>query len=280
MLVISIFDITAQLFIFLMIKLMIKFKKCDLIIIFIMSKRVMREKNFRKIVLSVLTLFVLSIFNTNVFATDANNDLTLVVPSTNPAPITQGGNQLGTLFGANNGGGPGGGIYFELENVGTEAIVIDDWDINTDDQTSVNVWTRVGTYSGFEQSSAGWTLLGNDNAVVAQGADQPTPVAVGGLVIQPGEIYGIAMEGDGSWNYTNGDGTNEVYNNGVLELRAGSANNLAFNSGLFTPRVWNGVVRYSNAGPPAIIPSLGMWSLILLTIIVLTIAFGRFTKQN
>jgi len=72
---------------------------------------------------------------------------------------------------------------------------------------------------------------------------------VGGLVLQPGEIHGIAMGGPGgpAWRYTNGTGANQTYNNGALELRAGSATNAAFTAPLFTPRVWNGTVYYDIA---------------------------------
>ena len=68
-----------------------------------------------------------------------------------------------------------------------------------------------------------------------------------------------------------------VYNNGVLELRAGSANNIAFNSGVFSPRVWNGVVYYGPAGPPPVIPSLSFWGLMLLALtLVLFFSYSRF----
>ena len=59
----------------------------------------------------------------------------------------------------------------------------------------LNVWTRPGTYAGFETTTTGWTLLGTDSTVVAQGVDTPPSVAVGGLIIQPGEVYGIYCYG-------------------------------------------------------------------------------------
>ena len=198
-------------------------------------------KNYMSLIMISFLVLVSGISS----ATDANNTADLSTPSTNPAPIPNGTNSIGTLFGANNQGGDTGGVYFEIENVSADAISIDSWDVNVNDpQTTVNVWTRPGTYSGFEQSSAGWTLLGNDNTVVSQPVDQPTPVAVGGLVIQPDETYGIAMEGDGGWSYTNGDGMNQTYNNGTLELRLGSANNVAFSGSVFysTCMEWRGLL--------------------------------------
>ena len=237
-------------------------------------------KKNNKNLTSLLSIVLVALFSFNALAIDANNTSDLLAPSNKPQPVILGTNNLSTLFAANNGGDSGGGIYFELENVGSEAIVINSWDVNTENQTTVNVWTRPGTYVGFETTTAGWTLLGTDNSVVAQGVDTPTSVAVGGLIIQPGEVYGIAMEGDGSWIYTNGDGTNQVYNNGVLELRAGSANNIAFNSGVFSPRVWNGVVYYGPAGPPPVMPSLSFWGMMLLALTLVAFSYSRFYRNN
>lgn len=234
-------------------------------------------KKFTKQLLNITLLFTIFLMGiTTANATDADGTATLLPLSANPAPIPNVAGTIGTAFASNNGGDPGGGIYFEIENITTNPITITSWDINTDNQTTVNVWTRIGTYSGFEQASAGWSLLGTDNAVVQQGTDQPTPLAVGGLTINPGEIYGIAMEGDGSWLYTNGIGTNEVVNNGVLELRFGSANNIAFNSSIFSPRVWNGVIYYNVAATP--VPSLGFWALILFTLLLLGLASRRLIR--
>ena len=232
-------------------------------------------KNFS--IALIISFFSISVSN----ATDADGTATLTPLSANPAPIPSVAGSIGTLFGTDNGGDPGGGIYFEIENVGAVPVTISSWDINTNDQTTVNVWTRPGTYSGFEQASAGWTLLGTDSTVVAQGTDQPTPVAVGGLTINPGEIYGIAMEGDGAWLYTNGTGTNQIVNNGVLELRLGSANNVAFSSSIFSPRVWNGVVYYDVGAvlaPPTPVPSLSFWGLLFLTLTLLSFETRKIIK--
>lgn len=158
---------------------------------------------------------------------------------------------LTTLFTSNNGGSAGGGVYFELQNVSAFPITISSWGINTSSTTPVDVavYSRPGTYVGFETSSAGWILMGTAVGVVPSPVDTETLVPVGGLVLQPGEVHGIAMGGVGgpAWRYTNGTGANQTYNNGSLELRAGSATNVAFAAPLFTPRVWNGVVYYDLA---------------------------------
>ena len=94
-----------------------------------------------------------------------------------------------------------------------------------------------------------WTLMGNDPAVAGPGLNQPARVNVGGLVIKPGEQYGIALRCNNCANrYTNGTAglfpPGNVFTNGELEIHAGTTNNIAFSSAPFNSRVWNGTVYY------------------------------------
>jgi hypothetical protein len=176
-------------------------------------------------------------------------DLSGITPGTLNATT----GSLSTLLAYNNNGSAGGGTYFDLENVGAYPLTITSWDVNISFGTfNISVYYRPGTSQGFETSSAGWQLMGTDTGVVSFGPNNATPVNVGGLIINPGETYGIAMAGGPIWYYTTGTGSNQVYNNGVLELRAGSANNVAFSSSRFTPRVWNGTVHYEYNSPVAV----------------------------
>ena len=68
-----------------------------------------------------------------------------------------------------------------------------------------------------------WTLMGNDPAVAGPGLNQPARVNVGGLVIKPGEQYGIALRCNNCANrYTNGTAglfpPGNVFTNGELEI--------------------------------------------------------------
>ena len=111
----------------------------------------------------------------------------------------------------------------------------------------------------------GWTLV-DIETVVCTGQNLLTPLGVGGFTIQPGETIGIAMVNDGGrWEYTDGTGSNQIYNNGQLEIRTGSSYRPALQSpgSFFTPRVWNGTVYYSLGGPRPI-PTLSEWGLIAM----------------
>ncbi len=238
-------------------------------------------KIFNRILSNLTLLLIISLAGmVNANATDADGTPTLKPLSANPAPIPSVAGSIGTLFGSDNGlSGPGDGMFFEIENVGTDPVTILSWDINTADATSVDVYTRNGTYVGFQETMTGWTLLGTDNSVVAQGVDQPTPVAVGGITINPGATMGIAMISDGSWEYTNGTGpANQLFNDGVLELRLGTSGTapLAAGGSIFDPRVWNGVVYYNAA--PAQVPSLSFWALALLALALLVFATRKLAK--
>ena len=182
---------------------------------------------------------------------------------------------LTTLFASNNGGAATGGIYFDLAAVGTDNVTVTSWDTNLNSTFTgdVSVWYRPGTFSGFETSSAGWTLVGTATGVVSAGNNQPTPLNVGTLVIPAGTTYGIAITlsptgGSSGHEYTNGTGSNQVYNDGVLQLTAGSANNTAFSSSIFTPRVWNGTIHYNVANavvvPTPAVDKLGLAALFML----------------
>lgn len=205
-----------------------------------------------------------------------------------PAVVAASGS-LTTLFASDNNGGPAGGIYFDLDVVGPNNVTITSWDTNLDASFTgdVSVWYRPGTYSGFETSSAGWILVGTATGVVSAGTDVPTPLNVGALVIPAGTIYGIAISltptsGTEGHFYTNGTGSNQVYNDGVLELSTGSATNVAFSGPIFTPRVWNGTVNYdvANAVPPVAAPTLSEVGLAVLFFLFCVIAFGLLRRRN
>ncbi|HRW43480.1 MAG TPA: proprotein convertase P-domain-containing protein, partial [Flavobacteriaceae bacterium] len=67
---------------------------------------------------------------------------------------------LATIFGSDNGGSPGGAIYFDLI-VGPEDLGITDLDINTPDggAFTLSVYTTAGSYVGNEGNAGAWTLM-------------------------------------------------------------------------------------------------------------------------
>lgn len=152
---------------------------------------------------------------------------------------------LTSLFASNNQGAAGGGIYFNVINLGPTDAEVLSWDLNLAPAGAdlVQVYWRAGTFAGAETSIAGWAFVGSGLASdPANPIDTPKHLAVGGPVIPAFATIGIAMICTTSaWRYTNAV---LAASDGVLSLAGGTANNVAFSSPAFSPRAWNGTVYY------------------------------------
>ena len=161
---------------------------------------------------------------------------------------------LTTQFAANN---SFAGNTFDLEVLNPQGVQINGWDINLDSPNpteTVDIWWRNGTAVGNENNAAGWMLIGTDTGVVAQGLNNPTPVDVGEIVLDPG-TYGIYVDlvsyqgGINIISYTNGGPT--VYANADLSLTTNTGeNDGVFTGGSFFRREWNGTIHYEIASVP------------------------------
>lgn len=149
---------------------------------------------------------------------------------------------LSTLFAGGNGQT---GNMFDV--TAYTDITIDSFYVNVSSTGIMEVWWRVGSYVGFTGSQAGWNLLGSAN-VVNSGTNVPDLLAVGGLVIPAGQTYGLYVTFvSGSVAYTNGNGTNQIYENNDMKIETGYGG--SYFSLTFTPRVWNGTIHYTAGAP-------------------------------
>jgi MYXO-CTERM domain-containing protein len=168
------------------------------------------------------------------------------------APLTAGAQTLTTTLA---GGNSFNGNMFEI--VARDDITIDGFDVHiaTGTQT-IEVYYRAGSYSGFEGSSAGWTLAGSATVSGAgQGVATSVPIDVN-LDISSGSRYAFYVTNtSGTMYYTDGGTEGSVYaQNADLFFYEGIGKAYPFGS-TFRPRVWNGVIRYSkNSLPPTINP--------------------------
>ncbi len=158
------------------------------------------------------------------------------------------------------------GNMFNVTNTGTSPITITSFEGNVNSAVGLPVsfqiyyTTTATTYIGNTNNAGAWTLMGTANSISA-GANQPTIVPIGGLVLQPGETKGIYFVlssyniSTNSLRYTNG---NNTYNNGDLKLDAGIGKaNPNFTGTNFTSRTWNGTIRYNKLiGAPPIISQI------------------------
>ncbi|MCF8373289.1 MAG: right-handed parallel beta-helix repeat-containing protein [Bacteroidales bacterium] len=126
-------------------------------------------------------------------------------------------------------------------------ITLDSFYVNVSSTGIMEVWWREGSYIGFTGSNAGWNLLGSAN-VVNSGTNIPDLLSVGGLEIPAGETYGLYVTFvTGSVAYTNGNGTNQVYQDDNIKIETGYGG--SYFSLTFTPRVWNGTIFYTAGAP-------------------------------
>jgi hypothetical protein len=153
------------------------------------------------------------------------------------------------------------GNMFDVSNVTSSPITLTSFDGNVNaaagQMATFEIWYRPGSYVGNTNSSAGWISMGTATTTTA-GINQPTPVPIGGLTIQPGEIYGIyfvltSYPSPGSLRYRNG---NNIYNNGDLRITAGVGKGTPnFTGATFTGRTWNGRIHYQKfiGAPPVVV---------------------------
>jgi hypothetical protein len=176
------------------------------------------------------------------------------------------GSALTTLFGADN---SFAGNTFDL--VATVPMQITSFDVNLDTPGSVEtiaIYWRNGTANGAQDNPAGWNLMGTAT-VTSAGANNPTPVAIGGLNLIPGQTYGIYVDfqsyptSAASLLYTNGGPT--TFSNGDLSLTTyHGKGDPAFTGPSFFPRQWNGTVYYTAVNDAVPAPAMNPMGMILL----------------
>lgn len=162
-------------------------------------------------------------------------------------------NVITTTFASNNNFA---GNMFDLQ-VGANSLLITGIDVNLDNAGSTNnmisVYTRMGTYSGFESNAAGW-FLQDTVTVTSAGSNNATLVDLSDFVLDAGELYGVYVtlsnysQSGSHMLYTNGANT---YANGDLSLTLGiGKGDPDFTGGNFLPRTWNGSIYYDIQAVP------------------------------
>lgn len=121
---------------------------------------------------------------------------------------------------------------------------------NATELDSVRVYTREGTYEGFEQNSSGWELihdvLVNDLAVEGYGDFTELEDFVEPVFICAGTNRSFFVYSDVDVDYTNGADEGTVFvADAAMEILegVGLSDEFTNNTSIFSPRVWNGEVR-------------------------------------
>ncbi len=162
-----------------------------------------------------------------------------------------------TTFAANNAGATGYAVNFDANVTALDGIELCGLHLNMNTLTigtpfTLDVYTRRGTYVGFDTNPAGWTQVSGASATNAIGSQ--TYVQLNSPIYLPPGITGFTVVATGSaLAYTNGTGTNQTFSNADVTLSLGQVRTTLFSttSTLFTPRVLNVRLNYKDA-------SLGM----------------------
>lgn len=180
-----------------------------------------------------------------------------------------GAGDLTTTFLSNN---QFAGNMFDLTVKNVQPLLITAFDVNVTlpgTMQKISVYYREGTYVGNESNPAAWTLLGEAQGMSA-GQDLPTKVNIGGLVMNPGQVYGMYVfltdytvnpppAGVASMRYTNIPPAQTLYENDDLKLTGGvGKGSPPFTGSTFANRMWNGTVYYDVVPEPAALALLGL----------------------
>lgn len=166
---------------------------------------------------------------------------------------------------ANNGSG---GIFMDLTPT-TQALNVTRFDSVFGSTTvgaafQVQVWTRTGTYVGFQASNVGWTLVdtvsGNSNGNTAFNAITLNNV----ITLAAGQTTGVYLHsittGNGLRYFGTGTVSNTNFSNADLSLFSAHSRTgaVAFAGTMFTPRALAGAVHYTPVPEPATMAVLGL----------------------
>lgn len=171
----------------------------------------------------------------------AGQSTTLTANATGP------GSALTTTFAAGNNHR---GNMFDVTAVNT--VTITSFDAHPMSNTTIEIYYKSGTWVGFENSPASWTLVGSAS-VTAQPTGNPTPVPVAvNVTIPAGQTYAFYVTSTNtavSLNYTDGTTVGNVYaSDANIQFKEGAGLEYPFTNGTgstFTPRIWNGIIHYS-----------------------------------
>jgi hypothetical protein len=169
-----------------------------------------------------------------------------------PPPVCA---ELTTIYSNGNGGSNGGQFFFDMTVLNPAGINLGQIAVSTGESgpLTLSVYTMPTTYVGSTNNAAPWTLL-TSGAGVGAGLNQPSIADLTDVVIPPG-TYGVSLVLDVAhgFDYTNGTGTNQVYSNADVSISNGAANNVPWDPTPFTPRVFNGTLRYNCVGQAPVV---------------------------
>jgi hypothetical protein len=182
--------------------------------------------------------------------------------------------QAGLITTTFQGGNENEGAMFDL-SVFDSDIILTGVDLYFADlgTTTIEVYSRIGTYEGFEGSSVGWTVLSSTFVGSTNSSGTPTFLDLTDFGLLANTTYGMYFYSTNhavDIEYTNGD---NVYTNAVVSIKAGVGIN-DFHSRVYQSRTWNGTLYYDTTDVPE--PS----TFAIFAFGMIGLASRRFKKQS
>jgi PKD repeat protein len=156
---------------------------------------------------------------------------------------------ISTLFTGGNGlTAAGCGNLFEVQVANPNGIKVTSLDINTraavTTSVGIDVYITPGDYLANQNNSELWVKVSTGNGASAGGL-VATNIDVDDFYLAPGKYGVYVVYLSGGTHYTNGNGTNQSYQNCDLKIDLGVSKNTIFSGSAFNPRIWNGSIHYS-----------------------------------
>jgi hypothetical protein len=178
---------------------------------------------------------------------------------------------LTTSFGGGNRNSSGGVVNFDLNVLAGGGITVTSLSVNATNQSlgsitgssiQIDIYARIGTVSGNETSSVGWTLVSSGTGTAAA-RNTESVIDVSDFYLAAG-VTGIAIHNvNFAQEYTNGS---DGFSNADLTFTPFSAQNGLFSSNFNSPRQWNGTVTYDLGGGKSAVPEPSTLGLSLLAL--------------
>ncbi|MCC7433963.1 MAG: PEP-CTERM sorting domain-containing protein [Methanoregulaceae archaeon] len=160
-----------------------------------------------------------------------------------------------------------GGIFMDLTPT-TSDLLVSGFDTMfgsaAGSAVQIQVYTRPGTYVGFQGSNVGWTLLETANAVSNGTLTMAGISLTNSIYLTAGQTTGVYLHsittGGGIRYFGTGTTSNTNFANADLALFSAHSRTgaVAFAGTMFTPRALTGNVYYTAVPEPATMAALGI----------------------
>ena len=142
------------------------------------------------------------------------------------------------------GGNSNEGAMFDLSVLSSD-INVTGVDLNFDDigSTTIEVYTRIGGYAGFESDPSAWTLMSSIVVGTTNSMGSATFLDLTDFELLAGTTYGMYFYSTNhSVDVAYTDGSN-TFTNDDVSISTGVGIN-EFHNGVFNSRTWNGSIYY------------------------------------